>query len=63
MFCVCFVSSLPRLQTSKLGSLVEVSQLPCAESIRDFYFLVQDIRCFVLSLISLHFKISPYSAK
>jgi len=47
--------------TSKLGSLIEVEQLECAESIKRLYYLVQDLRCFVISLISLHFKINPYA--
>ncbi len=29
------------------------------EGLRAFYYLVQDLKCFVLSLISLHFKINP----
>nr|KYP34115.1 Protein mago nashi isogeny [Cajanus cajan] len=29
------------------------------EGLRIFYYLVQDLKCFVFSLISLHFKIKP----
>lgn len=29
------------------------------EGLRAFYYLVQDLKCFVISLISLHFKIKP----
>ena len=29
------------------------------EGLRTFYYLVQDLKCFVFSLIALHFKIKP----
>nr|XP_009775263.1 PREDICTED: protein mago nashi homolog [Nicotiana sylvestris] len=29
------------------------------DGLRIFYYLVQDLKCFVFSLISLHFKIKP----
>lgn len=29
------------------------------EGLRVFYYLVQDLKCLVFSLISLHFKIKP----
>ena len=29
------------------------------EGLRVFYYLVQDLKCFVFSLISLHLKIKP----
>ncbi len=29
------------------------------EGLRGFYYLVQDLKCFVFSLIGLHFKIKP----
>ena len=43
-------------QTSKLGSLSEVQDSKDPEGLRIFYYLVQDLRCLVFSLISLHFK-------
>lgn len=45
--------------TSKIGSLVDVEDSTDAEGLKIFYFLVQDLRCFVFSLIGLHFKIRP----
>uniref|UniRef100_A0A1I7Z897 Protein mago nashi n=1 Tax=Steinernema glaseri TaxID=37863 RepID=A0A1I7Z897_9BILA len=45
--------------TSKIGSLVEVNNCKDPEGLRTFYYLVQDLKCFVFSLISLHFKIKP----
>ena len=29
------------------------------EGLRTFYYLVQDLKCLVFSLIGLHFKINP----
>jgi len=45
--------------TSKIGSLLDVQQSQDPEGLRIFYYLVQDLKCFVFSLISLHFKINP----
>ncbi|XP_053203526.1 protein mago nashi homolog [Panonychus citri] len=45
--------------TAKIGSLVDVNNSKDPEGLRTFYYLVQDIKCFVFSLISLHFKIKP----
>ncbi|VFQ99561.1 unnamed protein product [Cuscuta campestris] len=45
--------------TSKIGSLVDVQASNDPEGLRIFYYLVQDLKCFVFSLISLHFKIKP----
>jgi len=45
--------------TSKIGSLIDVNQSKDPEGLRCFYYLVQDLRCLVLSLIALHFKIKP----
>ncbi|OXB82097.1 UNVERIFIED_CONTAM: hypothetical protein H355_008976 [Colinus virginianus] len=59
--------------TSKIGSLIDVNQskyvffflLPSTvhcrdpEGLRVFYYLVQDLKCLVFSLIGLHFKIKP----
>ncbi|EKD01379.1 hypothetical protein A1Q2_04326 [Trichosporon asahii var. asahii CBS 8904] len=46
-------------QTAKIGSLADVNDSEDAEGLRVFYYLVQDLKCFVLSLITLHFKIKP----
>lgn len=45
--------------TTKLGSLLQVQQSQDPEGLRIFYYLVQDLKCFVFSLISAHFKIQP----
>eukprot|EP01114_Cavostelium_apophysatum_P016638 TRINITY_DN477_c0_g1_i6.p1 TRINITY_DN477_c0_g1~~TRINITY_DN477_c0_g1_i6.p1 ORF type:complete len:173 (-),score=26.02 TRINITY_DN477_c0_g1_i6:147-593(-) len=45
--------------TSKIGSLLDVQESQDPEGLRIFYYLVQDLKCFVFSLISLHFKINP----
>ncbi|CAD7673631.1 unnamed protein product [Nyctereutes procyonoides] len=45
--------------TSKIGSLIDVNQSEDPEGLRVFYYLVQDLKCLVFSLIGLHFKIKP----
>ena len=45
--------------TSKIGSLVDINNSKDPEGLRCFYYLVQDIKCLVFSLIGLHFKIKP----
>ena len=44
---------------TKIGSLLDVQDSKDPEGLRAFYYLVQDLKCFVFSLISLHFKIRP----
>lgn len=46
-------------ETAKIGSLVDVQNSEDPEGMRVFYYLIQDLRMFVFSLISLHFKIKP----
>jgi hypothetical protein len=46
------------LQTAKIGSLVDVTESQDPEGLRVFYYLVQDLKALVFSLISLHFKVS-----
>ena len=45
--------------TSKIGSLLDVQESKDPEGLRIFYYLVQDLKCFVFSLITLHFRIKP----
>mmetsp|Transcript_21842 Transcript_21842/g.48267 ORF Transcript_21842/g.48267 Transcript_21842/m.48267 type:complete len:152 (+) Transcript_21842:59-514(+) len=45
--------------TSKIGSLSDVQASKDPEGLRVFYYLVQDLKCFVFSLIGLHFRIKP----
>ncbi|KAG9026199.1 hypothetical protein FRB95_009314 [Tulasnella sp. JGI-2019a] len=46
-------------ETAKIGSLVDVNDSQDPEGLRVFYYLVQDLKCLLFSLISLHFKIKP----
>ena len=43
----------------EIGSLNEVLKSSDPEGLKLFYYLAQDLKCFVFSLISLHFKIKP----
>eukprot|EP00026_Physarum_polycephalum_P020702 Phypoly_transcript_23457.p1 GENE.Phypoly_transcript_23457~~Phypoly_transcript_23457.p1 ORF type:complete len:167 (+),score=25.96 Phypoly_transcript_23457:57-503(+) len=45
--------------TTKIGSLLEVQESKDPEGLRIFYYLVQDLKWFVFSLMRLHFKIKP----
>lgn len=49
------------LQTAKIGSLVDVTESADPEGLRVFYYLVQDLKALVFSLISLHFKVPSKS--
>ena len=44
---------------AKIGSLLNVQESKDPEGLRVFYYLVQDLKCLVLSLITMHFKIKP----
>ncbi|QMW34388.1 hypothetical protein G4B84_009854, partial [Aspergillus flavus NRRL3357] len=48
-------------ETAKIGSLVDVTESADPEGLRVFYYLVQDLKAFIFSLISLHFKVIPDS--
>uniref|UniRef100_A0A0R3RQ24 Protein mago nashi n=1 Tax=Elaeophora elaphi TaxID=1147741 RepID=A0A0R3RQ24_9BILA len=45
--------------TSKIGSAADVNKSSDPEGLRSFYYLVQDLKCLVFSLIGMHFKIKP----
>eukprot|EP01033_Poteriospumella_lacustris_P014371 gene14371-10269_t len=45
--------------SAKIGSLMNVQDSEDPEGYRNFYYLIQDLKCLILSLISLHFKIKP----
>ncbi len=45
------------IKTSKIGSLADVQNSKDPEGLRVFYYLIQDLKCLVFSLISLHFKV------
>ena len=44
-------------KTAKIGSLQDVQDSSDPEGLRVFYYLVQDLKALVFSLISLHFKV------
>jgi hypothetical protein len=46
-------------QTNKIGALAEVEGCKDPEGAKIFYYLVQDLKAFVFSLIGLHFKVCP----
>jgi hypothetical protein len=49
-------------QTAKIGSLVDVTESQDPDGLRVFYYLVQDLKALVFTLISLHFKAcSPFT--
>lgn len=39
--------------------MLDVQDSPDPDGLRAFYYLVQDLKCVVFSLISLHFRIKP----
>jgi protein mago nashi len=49
-----------KLVLAKIGSMGEMEDKgQSGEGLKTFYFLVQDLRALVFSLISLHFKVKP----
>ena len=48
-------------ETAKIGSLVDVQNSSDPEGLRVFYYLVQDLKALVFSLIALHFKVCAAS--
>ncbi|KAI3389495.1 hypothetical protein SNEBB_003674 [Seison nebaliae] len=49
--------------TSKIGSLIDTSKSNDPLGLKCFYYLVQDLKCLVFSIIGLHFKIKPIENK
>ncbi|KAI9219564.1 Mago nashi-like protein [Blastocladiella britannica] len=47
------------LSLAKINTLAEVSKAADSDNLRNFYFLVQDLKALVFSLVGLHFKIKP----
>ncbi|CDW72918.1 protein mago nashi [Stylonychia lemnae] len=45
--------------TSKFGSFMDVKNSKDPEGLTVFYYLLQDLKCLVFSIISLHFRIKP----
>ena len=45
--------------TNKIGSYSQVENSKDPEGLGCFYYLIQDLKCFVFSLISLNFRVKP----
>ena len=45
--------------TSKIGSLLDVQNSKDPEGLKQFYYFVQDLKCFALSLLNVHMKVRP----
>jgi len=45
------------LETSKIGSYAEVQKTKDPNGLTAFFYLVQDLKCFVFSLVNLHFRV------
>ena len=56
------INEQKKIKCAKIGSLINVQENEdpeVREGLRLFYYLTQDLKCLVFSLISLHFKIKP----
>ena len=51
------------LQTSKIGSYAEVQKTKDPTGLTVFFYLVQDLKCFVFSLVNLHFRVINASSR
>ena len=47
------------LTTAKIGSMSEVNSSRDPQGLQTFYYLVQDLKCLLFSLINLHFRVKP----
>ena len=45
--------------TTKIGSSVDILQSADPQGMEVFYYLVQDLKTLVFSLISAHFRVKP----
>merc|ERR1711966_295795 len=43
----------------EIGSLQTIQKSKDPEGLKTFYYLTQDLKCLVLSLITMHFKVRP----
>ena len=46
-------------KTAKIGSMTEILQSNDPKGMETFYYLVQDIKCLLFSIINLHFRVKP----
>ncbi|KAJ2784424.1 hypothetical protein H4R18_001134 [Coemansia javaensis] len=47
------------LETAKIASLADTLNTDDPDGLRVLYYLIQDFKCLILSLVALHFKIKP----
>lgn len=47
--------------TTKLGSMLQVTESRDPDGLRVFYYLVQDLKTMAISIMNAHFRINPYS--
>ncbi len=45
------------LLRDQIGSLLDVQDSNDPEGLRVFYYLIQDLKCFVFSLVNMHLKV------
>lgn len=48
-------------ETTKIGTLSQILDSQDSEGLRVFYYLVQDLKCLVFTLMNSHFRIQPIS--
>ena len=46
--------------TTKFGSFLDIEKSEDPDGLRVLYYLLQDIKCFVFSLLNLRFRIKPF---
>ena len=46
---------------AEIGSLLDIQKSNDPEGLKKFYYLTQDLKTLVFSLVSLHFRIRPIS--
>merc|ERR1719359_1707742 len=46
--------------TSKIGSMADIQACKDPESLKVFHYLTQDLKCYVISLMNLHFRVKPF---
>jgi protein mago nashi len=46
-------------KTSKISCSAEVQKAEDPEGLNVFFYLVQDLKCFIFSLVNMHFRIKP----
>ena len=46
-----------KFKSSKIGSFSEVQNCEDPEGLTVFFYLVQDLKCLVFSLVNLHFRV------